>query len=112
MPKKGQYTSKEEKKDMDRKARWGCVVCRKIDMSVITPAEIHHIDGKTKKASEDYPGCHMLTIPLCYEHHREGSNNEMYVSRHPFKAEFVKSGVFMAWVLNPGQNFTEPKKNC
>ena len=35
--------SKEEKEDMDRKARWGCVVCRKIDKSVITPAQIHHI---------------------------------------------------------------------
>ena len=59
-------------------------------MMLIHQREIHHIDGKTKKASEDYPGCHMLTIPLCYEHHREGANNDLYVSRHPFKAEFEK----------------------
>ncbi len=32
----------------------------------------------------------MNTIPLCYRHHREGVNNDMYVSRHPYKTEFVK----------------------
>ena len=56
--------SKEEKKDMDRKARWGCVVCRKIDISVITPAQIHLIRkgaGLGQRGSE--------TIPLCYNHH-------------------------------------------
>ena len=68
---------------MDSISQVGCIVC-KLLYDAYTPAEIHHIDGKTK------PGCHTLTIPLCYEHHREGSNNEMYVSRHPFKAEFVK----------------------
>tara|TARA_B100001094_G_scaffold80947_1_gene77148 strand:+ start:685 stop:984 length:300 start_codon:yes stop_codon:yes gene_type:complete len=64
MPKKGQYISKEEKKEMDRKARWGCVVCRKMDMSVITPAQIHHI---RKGAGMGQRG--NSTIPLCYHHH-------------------------------------------
>ena len=86
---KGRQPNKQEKLWMDSISQVGCIVC-KLLYDAYTPAEIHHIDGKTKKASEDYPGCHMLTIPLCYEHHREGSNNEMYVSRHPFKAEFVK----------------------
>ena len=68
---------------MDSISQVGCIVC-KLLYDAYTPAEIHHIDGKTK------PGCHLLTIPLCYEHHREGANNDLYVSRHPFKAEFEK----------------------
>lgn len=43
---------------------------------------MHHIEGKTK------PEAHLKTIPLCFRHHREGVNNELYVSRHPFKHEF------------------------
>ena len=68
---------------MDSVSQVGCIVC-KVHYDCFTPAEVHHIDGKTK------PGAHLKTIGLCYRHHREGVNNEMYVSRHPFKAEFVK----------------------
>ena len=68
---------------MDLISQVGCIVC-KVHYDCFTPAEVHHIDGKTK------PGAHLKTIGLCYRHHREGVNNEMYVSRHPFKAEFVK----------------------
>ena len=68
---------------MDSISQVGCIVC-KVHYDCFTPAEVHHIDGKTK------PGAHLKTIGLCYRHHREGVNNEMYVSRHPFKAEFVK----------------------
>ncbi len=68
---------------MDSISTLGCIVCR-VHYDCESPAEIHHIDGKTKA------GAHMNTIPLCYRHHREGVNNDMYVSRHPYKTEFVK----------------------
>ena len=80
---KGRQPNKQEKLWMDSISQVGCIVC-KVHYDCFTPAEVHHIDGKTK------PGAHLKTIGLCYRHHREGVNNEMYVSRHPFKAEFVK----------------------
>ena len=46
--------------------------------------------GKQRKLQEIIQDVICLQSRFCYEHHREGSNNEMYVSRHPFKAEFVK----------------------
>jgi len=67
---------------MDMISQTGCVVCKKF-LDCFSPAEVHHIDGKTK------PEAHLKTIPLCFRHHREGTNNETYVSRHPFKNEFV-----------------------
>ena len=66
---------------MDSISNFGCIVC-KLFYQCDSPAEIHHIDGKTK------PEAHLKTIPLCFRHHREGVNNELYVSRHPFKHEF------------------------
>ena len=32
----------------------------------------------------------MRVLPLCYRHHREGGNNELFASRHPYKKEFEK----------------------
>ena len=57
---KGRQPNKQEKLWMDSISQVGCIVC-KLLYDAYTPAEIHHIDGKTKKASEDYPGCHLLT---------------------------------------------------
>tara|TARA_R110000796_G_scaffold242007_1_gene363917 strand:- start:686 stop:982 length:297 start_codon:yes stop_codon:yes gene_type:complete len=57
--------NKEQRLDMDRKARWGCVVCRKIDFDVITPPQIHHIKEGLGLSQRD----HSRTIPLCYYHH-------------------------------------------
>jgi hypothetical protein len=80
---KGRSANKKEKNWMDSVSQMGCIVC-KLHYDCFTPAEIHHISGKTK------PGAHLKTIGLCYRHHREGVNNEMYVSRHPNKREFEK----------------------
>jgi hypothetical protein len=80
---KGRNPNKKEKIWMDSISTLGCIVCR-VHFDCDSPAEVHHIDGKTKE------GAHMNTIPLCYRHHREGVNNDMYVSRHPYKTEFVK----------------------
>jgi hypothetical protein len=30
----------------------------------------------------------LLTIPLCFNHHREGSDCSQYTSRHPHKSRF------------------------
>ena len=79
----GRTPNKKEKQWMDSISNFGCIVC-KLFYQCDSPAEIHHIDGKTK------PGAHLKTLPLCYKHHREGVNNDMYVSRHPFKKEFEK----------------------
>jgi len=57
--------TKREKEDMDRKARWGCVVCRKMDINVISPAQIHHIKHGLGLGQRD----HSMTIPLCFPHH-------------------------------------------
>lgn len=66
------------KKDKERARKMhdlGCIVCLEY-LSVFTPPEIHHIDGKTKE------GCHQKTIPLCFNHHRNKSNNGEWTSLH------------------------------
>ena len=80
---KGRAPNREEKNWMDLISKLGCIVCLKYE-DIYTPAEVHHLYGKTKK------GAHLKTIGLCFNHHREGSNNELWVSRHPWKKEFVK----------------------
>ena len=80
---KGRTPTADEQRHMDRVAELGCVVCR-LEMSVSSWAAIHHCDGKTK------PGAHFKTLGLCGLHHQGGANNEIYTSRHPWKAEFEK----------------------
>ena len=78
---KGRSPSVSEKKWMDDVRSLGCIVCRQ-EGKGHTPAEIHHIDGKTKL------GAHFHVIPLCYYHHRQGSDIGQFTSRHPFKKRF------------------------
>jgi hypothetical protein len=66
---------------MENIVELGCIACRVMGFAD-TPAEIHHIDGKTK------PNAHFLTIPLCPPHHRYGLDGEDVVSRHPHKRKF------------------------
>jgi len=40
--------------------------------------------GKTKD------GAHFKVLPLCFLHHQEGSDNCIYVSRHPNKTAFER----------------------
>jgi hypothetical protein len=80
---KGRTPNMREKAWMDKISHLGCIVCLKYE-DVYTPSEVHHIQGKTK------PGAHLLTLPLCFNHHREGSMNGLWVSRHPWKTEFEK----------------------
>lgn len=66
---------------MDAIVQLGCIVCRE-DMGVLSPAEVHHLDGKTVE------GAHFRSIPLCYHHHRAGCDTPACTSRHPYKARF------------------------
>jgi len=71
------------KKDRERYRRLsdlGCICCLKFE-SVWSPCEIHHINGRTGNGNQE-------TIGLCHFHHREGSNCDEYVSRHPWLTEF------------------------
>jgi len=80
---KGRNPTVAEKKHMDSVRELGCIVCR-LQGKGIRPCEIHHIEGKTK------PNAHFLVLPLCFEHHRMGSDKEP-ISRHPYKKRFVEA---------------------
>ena len=81
---KGRTPLAAEQRWMDEVRELGCVVCRKY-LKVYSPAEIHHVEGKTK------PGSHYHVLPLCFMHHREGSANDLYISRHPYKSRFEEA---------------------
>ena len=68
---------------MDNVRELGCIVCRMRGFPG-SPAEIHHVDGKTK------PDAHMKVLPLCYHHHRGGNDSEP-ISRHPYKRRFQEA---------------------
>tara|TARA_R110002020_G_scaffold363669_4_gene575970 strand:- start:1927 stop:2265 length:339 start_codon:yes stop_codon:yes gene_type:complete len=76
---KGRKPTGPEADRMADVAELGCIVC--FNQGIRNLAEIHHIDGKTKK------GAHLKVLPLCYEHHRKGNDKEP-ISRHPYKKRF------------------------
>ncbi len=80
---KGRNATSKEKIHMDKVRQLGCIVCRLQGMYGV-PAEIHHIEGKTKL------NAHFIILPLCFEHHRMGSDKEP-ISRHPYKTRFVEA---------------------
>jgi len=80
---KGRNANATDKKWMDDITQLGCCVCLR-EFAVHSPAEVHHIDGKTKE------GAHLNSIALCYKHHRGGEDNPSFTSRHPFKKRFEK----------------------
>jgi hypothetical protein len=80
----GRKPTKEEQAYLDAVSTLGCIICT-IYLNQQTPAEIHHVDGKTK------PGCHFKILPLCPPHHRIPGKG--YVSRadgkKAFEAEYM-----------------------
>jgi hypothetical protein len=80
---KGRKPTKKEAEHMDKVSQLGCIVCRNTN-GCITPAEIHHIEGKTKVDS------HFKVLPLCFDHHRKG-NRFRPISRHPYKRRFEEA---------------------
>ena len=80
---KGRNPTAEEKRHMDKVSQLGCIVCYTKGFFGV-PAEIHHIEGKTVIDT------HFKVLPLCFEHHRMGSDKEP-ISRHPYKRRFEKA---------------------
>lgn len=81
---KGRNPNKSEKQHMDKVVQLGCIVCRNKGF-YNTPAEIHHIEGKTKDQA------HFFVLPLCFQHHRQGGKDEPFISRHPYKKRFIQA---------------------
>ena len=72
--------TKQQRKDAI--ADLGCIVCLNMGMGK-TPAQLHHPYGH-KGENDD------IVLPLCYSHHQQGSKNNLFVSRHPWKKEFER----------------------
>ena len=72
--------NKIDKERYQKLADLGYIVCKSFE-DVWSPIEVHHINGRTKNGNQE-------TIGLCFFHHREGSNCDEYVSRHPWLTEF------------------------
>jgi len=68
----------EEKEWLNLLAQMPCIVCSECHGVHDSPAEIHHINGKTRK------NAHLKTIALCSKHHRHKDNNHpsRWISRH------------------------------
>lgn len=59
-------STKLEKKYMDRVARLGCVVCRRLDYGYV-PTQVHHVAEGSGLRSP------FAVAPLCEEHHTGSS---------------------------------------
>lgn len=77
---KGRAPTKAEKEWMSRVADLGCIVCLN-ELSIYSPAAIHHIEGRTKK------DCHFKVLPLCPNHHQYGGYG---VAFHAGRVEWEK----------------------
>lgn len=75
--------TRDEKAYQDRVRDLGCIACH-VSLGVRSDCDIHHILIGGRKAGEKH------VLGLCPPHHRSGQRNEMYVSRHPYKAEFER----------------------
>ena len=63
-------------------ARLGCICCRNMGLGFVQ-AELHHPYGRKGENERK-------VIPTCFSHHRSGVRNVMFVSRHPWKREWIK----------------------
>jgi hypothetical protein len=71
---------KADKERYEKLAELGCIVCKLFE-DEWSPIDVHHINGRTGNGNQE-------TLGLCFYHHREGSNCESHVSRHPWLTEF------------------------
>ena len=71
-------TTKAERAWMDAISQLPCCVCGS------GPVHVHHILSGGRRIG------HLSTIPLCFNCHASGRNDEQVVSRHPWKREFEK----------------------
>lgn len=70
---------------MDAIVRLGCVVCWLAGYPR-TPACVHHMLNKAGRRRG-----HKWTIPLCEPGHHKDGDGVKKISRHPWKARFVKA---------------------
>lgn len=82
MKSKQRAVAPAEKLLWDRLAALGCVACLK-DGQFNPHVSIHHVAGRTA------PGCHLLVLPLCAEHHmHDDTDHAGRTGVHPYKARF------------------------
>jgi hypothetical protein len=62
----------------------GCIACLVDGKGYYVAEEIHHVLSGGRRRG------HKFVLPLCYVHHRSGTNNVYSVSRHPWKREFER----------------------
>jgi len=74
----GRTPTAEEKAWLLTVAQIPCIVCTHFHGVKDTPAEVHHLEGRT------IDGAHLKTIPLCTRHHRQKDNfyPPRWASRH------------------------------
>ena len=99
---KGRQPSMEEAHHMADVVELGCIVCR--NKGLFSPAEIHHIEGKTK------PNAHLKVLPLCFIHHRVGNDIEP-IRRHPYKKRFEEAYGTEEELLKQVYEILESKKD-
>lgn len=73
--------TKAEQKHMNYVQELGCIVCQ-LHHNKFSPACIHHVLDTGRRKG------HMFVLPLCFNHHQGGHDNEICVSRHPYKDRF------------------------
>ena len=76
----GRKPTKEETIWLEFIIDLGCICC--LNNGIHSPCEVHHIEGSRK------PEAHLMTIGLCFMHHRGGIDTEECTSRHPYKKRF------------------------
>ena len=77
---------------MGRVAALGCCVCWR-EWQVMSPAAIHHTDGKTK------PGAHFKVLPLCAQHHQHGGYGvALHAGRAEWERRFGTQTELLQWV--------------
>jgi hypothetical protein len=81
----GRKPTADEARYLDDVASLGCIICLLYLNIKDSPAEIHHVDGKTKE------GCHYKVIPLCTPHHRGEGSSKGYSSRADSRRAFEKA---------------------
>lgn len=101
----GRTPTAEEKRWMNDITQIGCIVCR-LYLKIYTPAEVHHIDGKTKAEA------HKKTLPLCHPHHRLGKDTKQFTSRHPWRVRFIERYGTEAELLECTKMLVEAMRAC
>jgi hypothetical protein len=79
----GRKPTEDEARYLDDVSQLGCIICLLFLNIKDSPAEIHHVDGKTKE------GCHYKVLPLCDKHHR--NKGQGYTSRADGKKAFEQA---------------------